>query len=267
MPFFLFTLLDRYLAPPPEAERVAFLKAQPFAHRGLHGSGRQGGSVTENSRAAFQAALDQGLGIELDVRAAAGREAFVFHDADLDRLTDERGAIAKKMAHQLDLIKLKGCDETIPRLGEILTLVAGRVPILIEVKSESPSVNGVCIGIRRVLEGYLGPVAIMSFNPEIGRWFHRHARRYVRGLVVTEREEHGLVAKLKAWGLRRLSLWRAKPDFLAYDISKLPSVFAAEQRARGLPVLTWTVRTADQEKTALLHADEIIFEKPRASHG
>ncbi len=264
MPSFLFALLDRYFAPPPEAERVAFLKGQPFAHRGLHNGGMHGGGVVENSRAAFQAALDQGLGIELDVRAAAGREAFVFHDAELDRLTDERGAIAKKMAHQLDLIKLKGSDETIPRLGEILTMVAGRVPILIEVKADSPSVNGVCIGIRRVLEGYLGPVAIMSFNPEIGRWFHRHARRYVRGLVVTEGEELKLAARLKAWAMRRMSIWRAKPDFLAYDIRKLPSAFAAEQRARGLPVLTWTVRTADQEKIAMAHADEIIFEMPPA---
>ncbi len=252
-------LISRTFAPPPEPDRVAFLKAQPFAHRGLHD-----GAIVENSRAAFQAALNKGLGIELDVRQAAGKEAFVFHDAQLDRLTDAKGPFGKKLAKDIDGIRLKGTGETIPRLTEILELVAGRVPILIEVKADRPSVNGVCIGVRRALEGYLGPVAIMSFNPEVGRWFRRHAHRYIRGLVVTEAAEVTLWRRVKAWALRYFSLWRAKPDFLAYDIRCLPSAFASAQRARGLPVLTWTVRTADQEALALAHADEIIFEKPSA---
>ncbi len=252
-------LISRTLSPSPDADRVAFLKAQPFAHRGLHG-----GDIVENSRAAFRAAVSKGLGIELDVRQAGGKEAFVFHDAQLDRLTDATGPFGNKLAKDIEGIRLKGTDETIPKLVEILELVAGRVPILIEVKADRPSVNGVCIGVRRALEGYLGPIAIMSFNPEVGRWFHRHAKRYVRGLVVTEKEEAKLWGKVKAWALRYISLWRAKPDFLAYDIRCLPSAFAASERARGLPVLTWTVRTADQEKLALAHADEIIFEKPSA---
>jgi glycerophosphoryl diester phosphodiesterase len=256
MPFSPLALINRTLAPPPDADRVAFLKAQPFAHRGLHG-----GDIVENSRAAFRAAINQGLGIELDVRQAAGREAFVFHDASLDRLTDAKGPIGNKVAKELDTIRLTGTGETIPRLADILDLVAGQVPILIEVKADRPSVNGVCIGVRRALEGYRGPVAVMSFNPEVGRWFHRHAKRYVRGLVVTETIEPKIWAKVKQWALRYASLWRAKPDFLAYDINCLPSSFASSQRARGLPVLTWTVRTAEQEDLALAYADEIIFEK------
>ncbi len=261
MPFSPLGLLDAFLCPPPAAERVSFLKQQPYAHRGLHGEGLHGQGVPENSRAAFQAAIDKGLGIELDVQPAAGREAFVFHDADLGRLTGETGLLAKRIAADLDLVTLKGTTETIPRLSEILNLVDGRVPILIEVKSDSPTVNGLCLGIRRVLEGYRGPIAIMSFNPEIGRWFHRHARRYVRGLVVTEGGEKGWRQRLTGRFTRHVSLWRAKPDFLAYDIRDFPSRFATAQRARGLTVLTWTVRTAAQEAIAMHHADEIIFER------
>ena len=250
--------LDRLIAPAPAPARVAFLKAQPFAHRGLHGPG-----VIENSRAAFRAAIALGHGIELDVQAALGGEPFVFHDWTLDRLTNDTGQFAERSATQLARVQLKNCTETIPTLAEILALVAGRVPILIEVKSESRHVGHLCLGVRRALEGYRGDVAVMSFNPEIGRWFGEHAPRIVRGLVVTEEGPETRLAILRARALRHLSLWRARPDFLAYDIQDLPSRFAGAQRARGLPLLTWTVRTADQEQSAFAHADEAIYEKPK----
>ena len=249
--------LDALAAPPPDPARVAFLKAQPFAHRGLHGNG-----IVENSRAAFSAAVALGHGIELDVQPAQGGEPFVFHDARLERLTGDSGALAARAASELDRIRLKGSDETIPRLSDILSLVAGRAPILIEVKIDSHHVGHLCLGVRRALEGYRGDYAVMSFNPEVGRWFRTHAPRIVRGLVVTEHGPETRAQRLRARAERHLSLWRAKPDFLAYDIRDLPSRFAGAQRERGLPVLTWTVRTAEQERTASACADEAIYERP-----
>jgi glycerophosphoryl diester phosphodiesterase len=257
MLFSLLGPLDRLISPPPAAERVAFLGKQPYAHRGLHG-----GRIVENSRAAFEAAIAKGIGIELDVQAAVGGEPFVFHDKTLDRLTDATGSIVGKVGHQLDQIRLKGTAESIPRLAEILTLVGGRVALLIEIKAAGRHVGGLCLGVRRVLEGYQGPIAVMSFNPEVGRWFNEHAPRLVRGLVVTQEGQGGLWSQLKGRVIRHASLWRAKPDFLAYDIRDLPAAFANQQRARGLKVLTWTVRTAAQETIALDWADEIIFERP-----
>ena len=259
MPLSLFAPLDTLISTPPERARVAFLAAQPFAHRGLHGGAR-----IENSRGAFAAAIALGHGIELDVQAALGGEVFVFHDAELDRLTNQSGAIADCTAHDLDLVTLKNSIETIPRLVEILALVKGQVPILIEVKAPDRGVGILCAGVRRALEGYQGPVAIMSFNPDVGRWFDQHAPRTVRGLVMTEGGPQSGWARIKARGLRHIALWRAKPDFLAYDINDLPSPFASAQRTRGLPILTWTVRTAEQEHTAFAHADEVIYEKPVA---
>ncbi len=249
--------LDRLIAPPPAAARVAFLGEQAYAHRGLHG-----GDIIENSRAAFSAALSRGLGIELDVQPARGGDVFVFHDEVLDRLTDEVGPLASRVGHELDKICLSGTTETIPRLSEILSLVDGQVPILIEVKIKSRSVGGFCLAIRRALEGYRGPICIMSFNPEVGRWFHDHAPRMVRGLIVTQEGETGLLSRIKGAGIRYLSLWRAKPDFLAYDIRDLPARFPRQQRKRGLKILTWTVRSAVQEDLAMHEADEIIFERP-----
>lgn len=252
MPSSPFAPLDRALAPAAGNARTAFLKTQPFAHRGLHGPGR-----VENSRAAFNAAIAAGHGIELDVQASRDGEAFVFHDSMLDRLTDESGPIAERTAAMLDGVRLRGSDETIPSLHAALVQILGRVPVLIEVKAPGRSVSALCLAVHRALDGYRGPVAVMSFNPEIGHWFAEHAPHTLRGLVVSEEGKQGKRGAAE----RRLSLWRSKAEFLAYDIRDLPSRFAAEQRARGLPVLTWTVRDAAAEQVALIHADEIIYER------
>jgi len=239
---------------PSRQSDLARLIARPFAHRGLHGPGR-----IENSRAAFEAAIAAGHGIELDVQASADGEAIVFHDYELERLTEGCGAVRTLSAAELGRIRLKGSDETIPTLSEVLALVAGRAPLLIEVKSPERRVAGLSRAVIRALDGYKGPVGVMSFNPEILRRLARLAPRLPRGLVVTEQGKG-----LRGPWERLWSLWRAKPDFLAYDIRDLPSRFADAQRARGMPVLTWTARTLQDRARAAEHASQIIYEIPEA---
>ncbi len=253
MPSSPFARLDALLAPPPVPRRIAFLSGQAFAHRGLHD-----GAAIENSRAAFAAAIAAGHGIECDVQLSRDSEAFVFHDDTLDRLTEERGAVAERPASALAAIRLTGTGETLPRLPEMLGAVAGRAPLLIELKAPDRLVAPLCMAVRRALEGYGGAAAVMAFNPEVSRWFAAHAPRIVRGLVISEQDRRGWRGAIG----RQLALWRARPDFLAYDVRDLPSRFAAAQRARGLPVLTWTVRDAASERVGLAHADQIIFEQP-----
>jgi glycerophosphoryl diester phosphodiesterase len=167
-----FARLDDLFAPAPDKARVAFLKARPFAHRGLHG-----GPVIENSLGAFAAAIDAGFGMECDVQASRDGVPFVFHDAHLDRLTAGTGPLAARTADQLDHVTLTGNGEALPRLDALLGLVAGRQPLLIEVKAPGRSVARLCHGVRRALEGYRGPVAVMSFNPLVGAWFATAAHR------------------------------------------------------------------------------------------
>jgi glycerophosphoryl diester phosphodiesterase len=231
------------------------LGARPFAHRGLHGGG-----IVENSRAAFRAAIDGGFGIELDVQRAASGEAIVFHDDKLERLTGAEGPLAVRTAAELGVVLLRGTSETIPTLGEVLALVGGRTPLLIEVKSPDRRVRPLCEAVEGALASYMGPVGVMSFNPEVGRWFARHAPQRLRGLVVSE---HGK-GKWRGRIARNLALWRARPDFLAYDIRDLPSDTAAFARFGGMAVYTWTVRTEDERGRAAEHADQIIFEQPAA---
>jgi glycerophosphoryl diester phosphodiesterase len=237
----------------PTDPALAELIARPFAHRGLHGGGR-----IENSRAAFEAALASGQGIELDVQASREGDAIVFHDYRLDRLTDADGEVARLSTGELTRVKLRGVDETIPGLPEILALIAGRGPLLIEVKAPDRKVVPLCRSVENALEGYRGMVGVMSFNPDVARWFSRHAPHILRGLVVTEDDKHGIRGRLE----RGFALWRASPHFLAYDVRDLPSRFAAHARRRGIPVLTWTVRTPEGRARAERHADQIIHELP-----
>ena len=231
-----------------ELERLG---AFPFAHRGLHGPGR-----IENSRAAFEAAILAGSGIEFDVQASRDGEIFVFHDEGLERVTAQEGPLASRTAADLSSIRLEGSDETIPTLAETLRLVCGRAPLLIELKSPGRRVDLLCRAAAAALKGYEGPAGIMSFNPEIGRWFGSHAPGRLRGLVVTGQDKGKLRGRLE----RGLGLWRSRADFLACDIRDLPSAFAARARSRGKPIFTWTVRTDAERIRAAAYADQIIYE-------
>lgn len=226
------------------------MTARPFAHRGLHGSGR-----IENSRAAFEAAIEARHGIELDVQLSGDAQAMVFHDEELGRLSVEQGFVRGRTAADLARIRLRESDETIPALPEILALIAGRAPLLIEVKAPGREVGALSRAVSAALKTYIGPVAVMSFNPEVGHWFARHDPKMLRGLVVTEKGK-----KWRGWLKRRLALWRSRADFLAYDIRDLPSGFAESARRRNLRVLTWTVRTLTERARAAEHADQIIYE-------
>ena len=244
--------LDSRFSPAPEPARIAWLKQGEYAHRGLHG-----GDVPENSLSAFAAAISAGMGIECDVQQTGDGGAVVFHDWELDRLTGESGPVSRRTAAELSQVRIGQGSDHIPTLRDLLGMVRGRVPLLIEVKTRRERrVGAVCLAVRRDLEGYAGPAAVMGFDPRVCAWFRRHAPRIVRGLVVTEEGARTLSGAVR----RHLALWQARPDFLAYDVRDLPSRFAAAQRRRGLPLLTWTVRSAALRQRAADYADAPIAE-------
>lgn len=229
-----------------------WLTSVTFAHRGLHSIERP-----ENAISAVEAAIESGFGIECDIQMSRDNVALVFHDWELDRLTAQRGKVAQRSAEELCRLALLETDDTIWTLTDLLALVAGRVPVLIEVKSLPHfDIASACAVIAANLEGYPGPVGVMSFDPRMGEWFARHQPDTVRGLVTTDSYDHGF---LSAWR-RPFALERAQPDFLASDIRDLPNALAQIWREAGRPLLTWTVRTSALRTHALLHADAMIAE-------
>ncbi|MFN4020676.1 MAG: glycerophosphodiester phosphodiesterase family protein [Erythrobacter sp.] len=223
-----------------------------YAHRGLHHEG-----VPENSRAAAQGAIAAGMGIECDIQMSRDNLPLVFHDWELDRLTRERGKTVLRTADELCRMALMDTEQTIWRLEELLALVAGRVPILVEIKAQPHlAVVEPCLAIARALSGYAGPLAVMSFDLRVGEWFARHAPETVRGLVITDTLDHGYRA---AWRAPH-ALERAVPDFLASDVRDIPNAFTSLWRESGGPLLTWTVRSPETRARAIAHADALIAE-------
>lgn len=236
------------------AERRApdWLTKWEYAHRGLHREG-----VPENSLAAAQGAVAAGMGIECDIQMSADGAAMVFHDWELSRLTGAEGPVGLQTADALAAVNLLGTDQHPPGLGLFLAVVAGQVPLLIEVKSlPGYDVERSCRAVAEAIAGYSGAVAVMSFDPRVPSWFAENAPDTVRGLVGTDSHENGFEGVWRKPGV----LAAAAPDFLAIDVRDLTRPEAAAWRAGGRPLLTWTVRSPETRAVGLAHADALIAE-------
>lgn len=168
-----------FLIAPALSNKCAKPFMRPYAHRGLWGQG-----VPENSLTAFRKAAEAGFGIELDLQLSSDGEVFVFHDYDLNRMCGEDLTLTDLTAAQLKTMRLGGTDEEIPTFREVLAVVAGRVPLLIEFKGESSDVS-LCPKAMEILDEYEGAWCMESFNPYIVRWFKKNRPDVVRGLLST----------------------------------------------------------------------------------
>jgi glycerophosphoryl diester phosphodiesterase len=247
----LFAKLDRLIVRAPDPSRIGWLREHTFAHRGLHGDGR-----VENGPAAFRAAVEAGVGIECDIQRSADDFPMVFHDWDFARLIGRPdGAAALTAAEWNELRYLEG-GEGPWSFPELLKLVDGGVPLLIEIKSRRGyDVEVTCRRVADALAGYRGLHAVMSFDPRVSRWLRTHSPQTVRGLVMRE-DDKGYTQK--AWQ-RHLALWIARPEFIAYHVRALPSPMVTALRER-MPVLTWTVNSPETRAVGAAHADALIAE-------
>lgn len=237
---------------------------RPIAHRGLHGAGR-----IENSRPAFDAAIARGYGIECDLRALADGTPVVFHDETFERLLDESGRVDELTTGAFARLRYRGTDTPILTFAGLLELVAGRVPLLVEIKSEWAPPNPAFLAqIASRATAYRGPLALMSFDPAVIAALHTLAPAVPRGLVSGSYQSTGgdqwwagMITPVRAARLREMADFDAVgASFAAYECAALPTARTQELRARGVPVLTWTVRTAADRARAEAHADAMIFE-------
>lgn len=248
----LLSRLDQRFVPQLDPGRVGWLAEWTYAHRGLHGAGR-----IENSASAFRAAIAAGFGIECDIQRSADDVAMVFHDWDFTRLIGRPEKSASLTAAEWKTLSYLEGEEPPIALADLLELVAGSVPILVEIKSKRGyDVERSCEAVAECLENYDGLHAVMSFDPRVSRWFRKHSPHTVQGLVMRE-DDKGYTQK--AWQ-RRLTLWAARPEFLAYHVEALPNPMVSALREAGLPIATWTVSTPALAERAQANADLLIAE-------
>jgi glycerophosphoryl diester phosphodiesterase len=236
----------------------------PIAHRALHD--RREGRV-ENSPAAIKAAVEAGYAIEIDLQLSQDGVAMVFHDETLGRLTDESGPVHARTAAELGRIRLLGTTDTIPTLAQVLALICGRVPLLIEIKDQSlvmgPTDGKLEAATAGALNGYSGDVAVMSFNPHSVAHMARLAPDLPRGLTTSAYDPDDW-APLPADASDRL---RSIPDydatgssFISHEAGDLARDRVAELKAQGATILCWTIRSPEAEAEARRIADNVTFE-------
>lgn len=250
---------------------AAFLNA-PIAHRALHDARA---ARPENTPAAIAAAIAAGYAIEIDLQLSADGEAMVFHDYLLDRLTAEKGPVRLCLSKDLADIGLanSAAGDTIPTLQEVLDMVAGQVPLLVEIKDQDgamgPNTGALEQATARALQGYDGPVAVMSFNPHAIAAFATHAPHIPHGLVTDsfQRKNWLLVPEKRLQELRNIPDFdRVGASFISHRAEDLNSPHVARIKAAGLPVLCWTIRSSAEEARARLVADNVTFEGYLPAH-
>lgn len=250
----------------PRFDRAIFLV--PIAHRGLFDPAQ---GRPENTAPAFAAAIDADLGIECDVRPAAGGLPVVFHDERIDRLMDGTGDVAALTRNDLATLRYTGETFGILTLAELLQQVAGRVPLLVEIKSEwEPVDHAFLFKVCRMAACYDGPIALMSFDPAVIAVAREYAPQVPRGLISGSYNGEGWwneqIDADRAARLRDLiGISDIEPDFVAYEVAALDTpVIRYVRDVLQLPVFTWTVRTDKDRSLAEAFADAPIFE--RTSH-
>ena len=223
-----------------------------IAHRGLHDD-----KHPENSISAFKNAVENDYAIELDVQQLSDGTVVVFHDETLSRMTGQDGYIQNLTKKELKNYKLAQSEECIPTLEEALKTIAGRVPVLVEIKN-STKVGSLEQKTLEILKKYTGDYAIQSFNPYVLIWFKENAPEILRGQLSSKFKKVPL-SFVKKYALKRFKLNKqSEPHFISYRAKDLPSRFI--RKYKNLPLIAWTVRSQDQYMNVVKYSDNIIFE-------
>lgn len=231
--------------------------AKPFAHRGLWSPA----GPPENSVGAIAAACAAGYGVELDVRITADGEAVVFHDPTFERMCGVKGYVEETLLEEMRTLRLKGTEERIPTLSEVLAAADGRTMLLIELKVAAGREGDLEERVANLLDHYHSPFAVIGFNAQSLAWFAKHRPRFLRGLDAERLSDEALAeTTLDLAYLFDGQIMLAKPHFLALDLASAAGSVGRRYRREGLPVVGWTVRSKDELATYAADLDNYIFE-------
>ena len=261
-PVLLILLLWLFLIAAGSSRGMEKYKCIKYAHRGLHGTVGKEPYAAENSMTAFERAAELGFGIELDVQVSRDGEVVVFHDETLRRVTGVCGKVRDFTLAELKACRLCQTDDTIPTLSEVLELVDGRVPILVELK-ETGFDHTISEKTAQILKSYKGDFIVESFSPLAFSAIRRALPDTPCGFLSDKLTENEDYRSLKYRIIQRFLLnFKARPAFIAMNLNRA-SMFPLPiiKRLFGTPTLAWTVRSAEEEAQAYKDGfSGIIFE-------
>lgn len=228
-----------------------------YAHRGLHSND---GEIPENSMPAFRRAMNRGYGIEMDVQLSKDGVPVVFHDFTLERMCGVEGKVCEYTYEELQQFFLAGGSEKIPRFADVLEMINGKVPLIIELKVEWMDIT-VCPTVDELLRKYKGVYCLESFNPLVLSWFRRYHNEVYRGQLAEAFMQTGNKSGLY-WCLQNLLFnGMTRPDFIAYNHEHQRNI--SRKLCRGLfrnTAVAWTIRNQAELDNAKKHFDIYIFE-------
>lgn len=241
------------------SKNTEFLKHNLIAHRGMHNSKKY---IPENSLLSFEKAIEKNYIIELDLHILKDNSIIVFHDNNLERMTGINKKVDDCTYEEIKNVKLQNTNNYIPLFNDVLKLVNGKVPLIIELKYENYidiKVGNLEEKTMQLLKDYKGEFAIKSFNPFSINYIRKHYPNVVRGQLASsfKYDNMGIVQKFVLKNM--LFNYFSKPDFISYDINGFPNKYVSKFREEKM-VLGWTVRSeADLEK-ARKYCDNFICE-------
>lgn len=234
------------------------LKQWSYAHRGLHRNG-----VPENSMAAFQKALEQGYGVELDVHLLRDGGLAVIHDSKLLRTTGKEGHVEDLTTDQLPLYPLENTEETIPTLSQVLSLFQGKAPVIVELKTHKNNVVPLCEAVCALLDTYSGAYCIESFDSRVIRWLRKHRPNVIRGQLAEDfvgNREIKAPFVLKWMLTHNLCNFYTRPDFISYRFEHRRATLSNRLLHKRLAYVGWTIRTPEDYALAKQEGWIPIFE-------
>lgn len=238
-------------------KNLEWIKTGLIAHRGLHTKDH---AVPENSALAFRLAIEKGYGIECDVNLMKDGTIVVFHDKDLKRLCDKDGLLMELNYEDIKNLTLLDSQEKILRLEEFLTLVDGKVPLLIELKMHGQN-DRMCELFMKIMDTYHGVWAMQTFHPFTVKWFHDHRPDVIRGIISEYFRDDDSLKKITKWLLKRMFFrFLNKPDFINYGIKDMPNRFLNRAMKRGTIVIAYASRSQADFDFVKQHYHNSVFE-------
>lgn len=236
---------------------ISFLKDFKYAHRGLHDLKFK---APENTKLAYLRAIEHNYAIELDLNITKDNEYVCFHDNNLERMCNINESLNNFTITELKEIKVKETNEYIPSFLEVLKLVDGKVPLLIEIKSHKGYKKHL-FKLVKLLDNYKGDFAVFSFDYRIVKWFKKNRSNYIRGQIASYFLDNNKLPKILKY-LNKILFFNkfTKPDFVSYNILNIPNKYITKAKSKGVLLFGYTAFSKEEYINSLKYLDNLVFE-------